>query len=143
MVGCSYQSNSPISGRAGKLISQLEGKWLDASGYHEHWGQMKNDTMSGEGAFLTNGKLEASEYLRIVNTPWGLVYEATVINQNEGRTIGFQLIDSNDSMLVFENQQHDFPNRISYFFINDSSLKIRVESLSDTSKYFELMPVRQ
>jgi hypothetical protein len=137
------QNNNPTNKKTKKMIKQLEGRWIDTSGYHEQWDEMENDSMSGTGAFLENGELQLSEKLRIVNTPSGYVYQATVIGQNEGRTIGFGLSIANDSMLVFENQSHDFPNRITYIFINDNSLKIRVESLSDTSKCFELMPVRQ
>jgi len=138
LFGCSAGSESSNSLDISALLAQLEGQWVDATGYNEQWSIMENDTMWGEGLVIEHGELRLIEKLRIVNRTQVFVYQATVQGQNDGKTIGFPLVAANDSTLVFENQNHDFPNRISYFFNGDSSLKIRVESLSDTTRHFEI-----
>jgi len=138
LFGCSTGSESSKSMDISNLLEQLEGKWEDGAGYNENWSGMKNDTMLGEGFVIENGELRLIEKLRIINRGQEFVYQATVQGQNDGKTISFPWIAANDSTLVFENQYHDFPNRISYFFIGGSSLKISVESMSDPAKHFEL-----
>jgi hypothetical protein len=138
IVGCSNRPEPSSSERVRQLLTKFEGQWEDTSGNQEWWSWMENDTMVGEGYVMENGELQLMEKLRIVWQESAFVYQATVSGQNEGNTIDFPLATANDSMLVFENPKHDFPNRISYCFCNDSSLFVRAESFSDTSKYFEL-----
>lgn len=136
--GCNFQTDPLTTDQTRQLLVQLEGKWEDASGYQEWWSEMENDTWLGEGLVIENGKLKPMEKLRIVKQDSILVYQATVAAQNDGKTIDFPMAAANDSMLVFENPGHDFPNRITYLFGNDNSLIVRVESFIDTSKYFVL-----
>jgi len=142
IAGCGLQNNESTQDLAKSLIFQLEGQWTDESGYVEQWIIDDDKNLVGEAAFLNDGELRITEKLKIVKSDTGFIYQATVFDQNEGQTIGFPLIVVNESMLVFENLSHDFPNRISYSFMNKKTLNVRVESVSDTSKYFELNLVR-
>ena len=55
-------------------------------------------------------------------------YIATVGNQ---QPILFALVESSNNKYVFENKEHDFPQRLIYYFINENSIKVFVEGEMD------------
>jgi uncharacterized protein YciI len=66
-----------------------------------------------------------SEYLEIEQRKNELFYTATVLNQNQGKSIEFKLSQS-DSAYVFENLRHDFPKKIIYQKNSDNELFIQI-----------------
>lgn len=121
-------------------ISYLAGEWRmpDNRGYIERW-HFDNDTLlTGAGYQIIGGSKQRTEKLAIVFENHGYYYQATVSGQNEGKTICFGPAVFSDSMVTFENKDHDFPNIIRYIFQNDSTLKVSVESLTDPSLNFSV-----
>lgn len=121
-------------------LEKLEGQWHEAPGigYREVWDRVPGG-MEGAGYMHSGGTFSKTESLAIVIRDTTLVYQATVPDQNQGRTIDFPLSASSDSTLVFTNPEHDFPNVIAYRFLSDSLLHIDVQSLSDSTMNFSLM----
>jgi hypothetical protein len=111
--------------------------------FYEQW-QMTDDSAFVGVSFSINGMdTLVLENMRIASEGQGLVYEATVPNQNKGRGIRFIQTESAADRLVFENLQHDYPNRISYIMINDSILTTIVEnSKGNKQKKFELKKIK-
>lgn len=70
-----------------------------------------------------------------------LVYEATVPNQNKGKTISFVLSSDFNEGLSFENDNHDFPKKIRYKKLNDNEIQVNV--LGDLGKGFSYKMIRQ
>nr|NQU91276.1 hypothetical protein [Bacteroidota bacterium] len=121
-------------------ISRLVGEWnlTEGNGYIEKW-QFDDDTlMKGVGLSINNGITRITEKLAIVNSNSKISYLATVPGQNDGSTIAFHLVVSTDNSIVFENPEHDFPQRITYWFINDTTLKVDVESIDSTDNNFTM-----
>lgn len=111
--------------------------------FYEQW-QMTDDSAFSGVSFSINGMdTLVLENMRIVYEHQRLVYEATVPNQNKGRGIRFLQTESAKDRLVFENLQHDYPNRISYIMINDSILTTIIEnSRGNKQKKFELKKIK-
>jgi hypothetical protein len=67
--------------------------------------------MLGTSRTVSRGSMRAFEFLRVVERNGGLVY---VAQPNGGKPTEFVLTELSDTLAVFENPRHDFPQRIVY-----------------------------
>ena len=113
-VTISFADESPKTAPSLESLSWLEGHWRgDDEGV-----RMEELWMSAEGAVMpgvhrdlfANGR-SFFEYLRIELRPSGIVYLAS---PRGGATTEFPLRESSESFALFENPEHDFPQRIEY-----------------------------
>lgn len=77
----------------------------------EHWLAPRGDAMLAVSRTVSGGRLAWFETLVLRETLEGLVLEAHPSGQPGGR---FPAVTVTDSLLVFENFAHDFPQRIGY-----------------------------
>lgn len=56
----------------------------------------------------------------------GIYYRPLVTNQNQGR-VSFKLLSGQEKKFVFENKEHDYPQRVVYQFITKDSLHAWIE----------------
>ena len=92
---------------------------------NEQWMKPSGQTMLGMGRTVVNGKLREYEFLQIrADADGAIYYVAKPSGQPEG---SFRLIKHHDKEVVFENTEHDFPQRIIYRLQPDGSLFARVE----------------
>ena len=82
-----------------------------------------------------------SETLSIKITGHHIVYEATVPDQNEGKSISFTLNDSIKEYLSFENIGHDFPKKIQYRRITKDEIEVSV--LGEEGRGFSYRQLKQ
>jgi len=140
-LGCSQRLNHPAEAGLESQLKLLEGRWMemDQGNYAETWASHPGDTMlTGAGFSVKSGVFTRTEKLAIVKSDTSIFYQATVEGQNQGATIPFKWVKQNNDKLVFENPAHDFPQRIEYYFLTDSTLEITVGSIADTSNNFKL-----
>lgn len=92
---------------AGRWETASEGRWTEESWSAPRGGLLLGYSRSGQGEAVRE-----FEHLRIQAGVDGVpVYWATP----GGRTaVGFRLVSANGTEAVFENPQHDFPQRIRY-----------------------------
>jgi len=109
-------------------LAWLSGCWASANqeaGSGEQWMQPAGATMLGMSRSVSDGKTVGFEFMRIVATDdGGLVFIASPSGQN---TTGFALLSLDDHQVIFENPDHDFPQRIIYRLLSDEELLGRVE----------------
>lgn len=107
-------------------LDWMAGAWADKREdrlVEEHWIQPGGGTMLGVNRTVSDGKTAFFEYLRIERTEEGIVLKASPL----GRTpTPFTMIEQSDRRIVFENPDHDFPQRIIYWRLNDA-LHARIE----------------
>lgn len=117
-------------------IDWLLGYWKytsDGGTVTEAWLQADENSYSGEGKFLdTAGKVLSTEHIEILLKDDQLYYVPTVSNQNGGKPIEFKETLFNDTAVVFENLEHDFPQRIAYQKTSDTSILAYVEGIIDS-----------
>jgi hypothetical protein len=135
LVSCVGEKSTSFDG----ILLRLEGEWKESPGigYREVW-KRDDRFLTGAGYQHSGDTYSQVEELAISILDSTLVYHAVVFDQNKGRQIDFNLMEFSDSSLVFVNFHHDFPNTIGYYFINDSTLIVRVKSFSDQNSGFEL-----
>jgi len=108
----------------------LQGTWeqqTDDGVFSESWQKVTDSAYHGVGMFISEGDTLFSERLSIYQSRSVWYYAALVSDQNAGETIVFELTSSKDSIMVFENRNHDFPQKISYHFISEDSVVAVVE----------------
>ena len=64
------------------------------------------------------------QFLRIQALTDGLVYFASPRSQPP---VAFALVEAGDKRAVFENKQHDFPQRILYWLDAEGAMHARIE----------------
>ena len=97
----------------------------------EQWMKPAGKTMLGMARTVKNGVTSGYEFIRIVEHEKGIYYVAKP-SQNASET-HFKLITFGKYEAVFENQEHDFPQRISYRREGDK-LKAAIEGTSGGKK---------
>jgi hypothetical protein len=105
----------------------LAGCWKGGergSEFVEHWMKPAGGTMLGMGRTVKDGQTVFFEFLRIQETAGAIFYHARLPDQNE---TAFQLVKWDGKEAVFENPEHDFPQRVIYRFNPDGSLLARIE----------------
>lgn len=111
-------------------FNPLLGKWEADFGkfkYYEEW-EKGHDKLIGQGYRIKEGKKIDGEKLILINIHGYISYIATVGKQ---QPILFALVENSNNKYVFENKEHDFPQRLIYNFINENSIKVFVEGEMD------------
>jgi hypothetical protein len=111
-----------------ETLAWMAGSWGSAPGAaetEEHWTAPKAGSLLGMNRTTKGGRTEMFEFLRIEARPDGIYYLASP----GGRPpTPFKLKESEKEKVVFENPEHDFPQRILYWK-NGQSLCARIEGM--------------
>ncbi len=117
---------------ADSLLARLP--WLAGSWYtstrdnEEHWLPPQGGLMLGMNRSVSASGQASFEFMRIAETPEGLVFYASP----GGRAATpFELAEQSDGRVVFENTGHDFPQRVIYERVDQDTLRARVEGRID------------
>lgn len=106
-----------------KELYGLIGCWqLEESSTFELW-ELKQKIFHGRVIKIENNDTLTVERLRIYIEQKDIIYEATVAKQNNGKSVKFKLTNYDEKNFTFENPKHDFPQEITYTFINRNKLK--------------------
>jgi hypothetical protein len=112
--------------RSIESLTWLAGCWQGTGkqeGISEQWMQPAGGLMLGMGRTVKNGRAVEYEFTRISEENGVLVYTATPSGQ---QTASFTLAGGSANEFIFENKQHDFPQRVIYK-LQDDSLLARIE----------------
>ena len=112
-------------------LSWMAGYWQGLESditMEECWLSPRGDLMVGmHRDTFTSGRV-FFEYLRIEATEDGIVYYASP----RGRNITpFAMVSNEDQRVVFENPEHDYPQRIIYELQSDGALRATIEGMED------------
>jgi len=111
-------------------LAWLAGCWDGSSAgreYLEQWMKPSGQTMLGMSRSVINGKTREYEFVQIREQDGGIFYVAKPSGQAEA---SFKLVKYENQEAVFENPQHDFPQRIIYKLEKDGSLTAAIEGMS-------------
>jgi hypothetical protein len=110
-------------------LSWFSGCWLleESNGRvtTECWMKPQGGVMLGISQAVKNGKTTSTEFIRIQkNTDGKLQYIANPSGQKE---TPFTMISFSKNEVLFENPEHDFPQKIRYKKLPDGSLVASIE----------------
>jgi len=113
-------------------LAWLEGNWRgEHSGtgeFFESW-RREGDVMIGAGYQVVEGDTTFGESLRIEPRDGNLYYIADVAH-NEGE-VPFGLAEHSERHAVFQNPDHDFPQRFAYELRDDGMLYVRASLIQE------------
>lgn len=119
----------------------MRGTWkMENQETYEHWDLLDGKTLKGFSYEMKDGQIIISEYLDIAKKGNKWIYEATVLEHNQGKAIEFKLTKTRDAF-VFENPNHDFPKMISYKKLTDDILLVEVSDGKDKSFSFKMTKI--
>ncbi|OFY83929.1 MAG: hypothetical protein A3F72_07805 [Bacteroidetes bacterium RIFCSPLOWO2_12_FULL_35_15] len=114
-------------------IKQMEwviGSWENLSvkgDLYETWTKIDDSTFAGRSFMIVQNDTAFSEKISLEFRNKNLFYIPTVRNQNKELPVLFKLISIEKGELIFENKEHDFPQRIIYKNPSPDSLYARIE----------------
>lgn len=124
----SYAQNDIYSAFAN--LQLLKGTWSmktkDAILY-ESWQQENDSTLRSSSFIVKNNDTTFLEHVELKLRNKAIVYIPTVPGQNDQQPVNFTLINFEDSTYIFENKQHDFPQRIIYHLPQNNQLHAWIE----------------
>jgi len=109
-------------------LNWLPGCWKaegGEAGSVEQWMPLAGGSLLGMGRTVKSGKTVAHEFMRIALQPDGrLAFHAQPSGQPAA---SFTAVSLSDTEVVFENLQHDFPQRVVYARDGATRLAARIE----------------
>jgi hypothetical protein len=121
-------------------VSWLTGCWGgDMNGgakYEECWTSPRANFMQGSGRMIKGEKIMMREHITIEKEGDDIVmyilgYGEKLKPEEQG-TIGFKLVKSSKTELVFENPKHDYPQRVVYTKDKKGNIVARIEMMDGT-----------
>lgn len=95
----------------------------------EHWTAPRGGTLFGVARTLREDRTVAFEYMRIEDRDGVLTFVASPSGATA--SVDFRLVSAGEARVVFENPEHDFPQRIIYWR-EGRQLHARIEDLAGT-----------
>ncbi len=103
------------------LVGNWEQKLPDGT-LKETWTKQNDSTFSGDSYFINLKDTVHFESIKLTQRAEELIYIATVVGQNNEEPVEFKLISDADSTFAFENPAHDYPQKITYKKVSETSL---------------------
>jgi len=108
-------------------LGWLAGNWIreDADSVSEHvWLAPRGQVIVGLQRDTRGGITRHTEFVEIRQGPDGIVFHVYPVGQ---APTDFFLVWADERRMLFENPDHDFPQRILYWIENGSTLVARIE----------------
>ncbi len=111
-------------------MSWFLGKWqVNESNSFEEWESVADNLYRGKEYKIRKNDTLVTETITIVQKGKEVFYIPSVKDQNEGKSVAFKLISKNAEELIFENKNHDFPQRIIYVKVGEDQIDARIEGI--------------
>ncbi|MBG9389895.1 DUF6265 family protein [Caenimonas aquaedulcis] len=111
-------------------VAWLAGCWRAAdaeAGTEEHWMSPAGDSMLGMGRTVKQGRTVSHEFMQIRPGPGGAL---TFFAMPSGKPPdAFPVLRLGEREVVFENLQHEFPQRVMYRMESETRLAARIEGM--------------
>jgi len=111
-------------------LDWLLGTWAILTPEHrlyETWEKLNDSVYAGSSVIIINSDTAYTEKISLLKKNDELFYVPTVSNQNDGKPVEFKLKSTEHGIYVFENTEHDFPQRIIYDNPHPDSLHASIE----------------
>jgi hypothetical protein len=93
----------------------------------EIWERLDDSTFIGLSYYIQNEKDTLhNEQVEMMQDGEHLIYTTTIKGENNDSPIPFQMTTDEDSLLVFENPKHNFPQKIEYKLAKNNVLTAKI-----------------
>ena len=137
LASCAGEAGKPAHEKQDKLknLDWIVGNWemtTPEGTVKESWSRETDSSLHGMGLFTAPaGDTLYSENISLVQNGDTLFYIPAVSNQNNGKPVPFKEMAFSTNEVAFENEGHDFPQRIIYKRTSDSTMTARIEGMQN------------
>ena len=96
---------------------------------YEEWNVTNDKKLTGRSYRINNADTIIMERIELFCEGNDIVYQPTVSDQNNQQPVSFKLISNADNRYVFENKNHDFPQRVIYKLVSNDAVHARIEGI--------------
>ncbi len=129
-ISRSMAQQTAYSAKEFKPLHGLTGLWkMDTKrgAIYEEWQVRGDDQLSGRSYKINNNDTIVLENVIISLQNYAIYYTPVVSDQNNQQPVPFKLISYNNNRYVFENKEHDYPQRVIYELVSTNDLRARIE----------------
>jgi hypothetical protein len=115
-----------------KPLQSLQGLWKMETGrgaIYEEWNITDNKKLTGRSYRINNADTIIMERIQLYCEGNNIIYSPIVTDQNNQQAVSFKLISNTDNRYVFENKNHDFPQRVIYNLVSKDAVHARIEGV--------------
>lgn len=130
LINVSFAQQPAYSSKELKPLHGLTGLWkMDSQrgAIYEEWQVRGDGQLSGRSYKIRNTDTLVLENVIISLQGDAIFYTPVVHNQNNQQPVAFKLISCNNNRYVFENKEHDYPQRVIYDLVSANDLRARIE----------------
>ena len=142
MIGSWTQKESEI-----KKLEWLLGTWetkTPKGNLYETWTQKSTTELQGKSYYLNKKDTILFESVRLIEKDKKLHYIVSVKGQHDEQPVDFvSKSGSNPTSLIFENQQNDFPQTITYKKIRKDSLFAEISGIMNGKMARQAFPMKK
>jgi hypothetical protein len=123
-ASCVTESRKPEKTGLNKL-DWFIGSWTGVtseSTFTETWQKVNDTLFTGQSYFIKGSDTLSSETISLQQHDTSVFYVPLVEGQNDNKPVHFRLTFSDSVNAVFENPEHDFPQKIAYQLKENDSL---------------------
>jgi hypothetical protein len=114
-----------------QLFKSIQGTWSMTTKrgiVYESW-QVKNHTLEGRSFKLMGKDTLLLEQVTIFIKGNDLFYNPVVEGQNNNESVSFKLVNTENETFIFDNPDHDFPQRVIYQLPKNDVMHAWIEGL--------------
>lgn len=129
-----------------KEFAWLEGKWQNNTSdglFTEKWTKETDSTFAGYSTIIKGKDTIFFETIVLDQKGDSLHYIVTTPKQNDARPVSFTLKSFTANSYIFENKQHDFPQRITYTKVTNDSLVAEISGTQNNKPAVEEFPMKR
>jgi hypothetical protein len=131
-VGALTASAQKFSDKDFKALHSLQGLWKVETGrgpIYEEWYKKDENKLAGKSYRINNTDTTVMERIELYISGNEIIYSPVVSDQNNQQAVPFKLISDTDGRYVFENKEHDFPQRVIYKLVSNDAVHARIEGV--------------
>jgi hypothetical protein len=129
-----YAQQPSFTQRNFRDLDKLVGTWrTEKKGgvLYESWQKKSDDQFDGKSFKITNADTIVLERVRLAKEGARIVYAVRVDGENDGKETLFYLRSITNSDYIFEDKEHDFPQRVVYNMRPGNALHAYIEGIID------------
>ena len=123
-ASCVTENHKPEKAGLNKL-DWFIGSWTGVTSesiFTETWQKVNDTLFTGQSYFIKGSDTLSSETISLQQRDTSVFYVPLVEGQNDNKPIHFRLTFSDSVNAIFENPEHDFPQKIVYQLKENDSL---------------------
>lgn len=109
----------------------------------EEWRKYDDSTYIGRSYSIVGIDTVSSETIQVEERGGEVLYIPTVQGQNDNQPVFFKLTLSEPGKIVFENADHDFPQKITYQLVSSDSIVAEISGLIDGKLRANVFPMKR